>query len=96
MAAEKVAVEGVRQKRWQERWLWQRSLGRQIRKRGKKRRKERRGGGFRKGEEWRSVSERKGGKIEYGWNWRRKLGTEERRVAGKSPGHGAEKGDFQV
>ena len=29
-------------------------------------------------------------------NLRRKLGTEERRVAGKSLGHGAEKGDCQV
>ena len=31
-----------------------------------------------------------------GLNWSRKLRTEERRVARKSPGHGAEKGDFQV
>ena len=31
-----------------------------------------------------------------GWflNWSRKLRTEGRRVAGKSPRHGAEKGDF--
>ena len=33
---------------------------------------------------------------EYVWNCSRKLRTEERRVAGKSPEHGAEKGDFQV
>ena len=33
---------------------------------------------------------------EYWWNWSRKLRTEERRVTGKSPGHGAEKRDFQV
>ena len=31
-----------------------------------------------------------------GLNWSRKLRTEERRVAGESPGHGAEKRDFQV
>ena len=31
-----------------------------------------------------------------GLNWRRKLRTEERRVAGKSPGHGTKKEDFQV
>ena len=29
-----------------------------------------------------------------GLNWSRKLRTEERRVARKSPGHGAEKRDF--
>ena len=31
-----------------------------------------------------------------GLNWSRKLRIEERRVAGKSLGHGAKKGDFQV
>ena len=31
-----------------------------------------------------------------GLNYSRQLRTEERRVARKSPGHGVEKGDFQV
>ena len=40
--------------------------------------------------------EQKRRKKEYWWNGNRKLRTEERRVVGKSPGQGAEKGDFQV
>ena len=48
------------------------------------------------GEKERSFSEVFLGKEYGGLNWKRKLGTEERRVAGKSPGHGAKKGDFQV
>ena len=33
---------------------------------------------------------------EYWWNFSRKLRIEKRRVAGKSPGHGTKKEDFQV
>ena len=84
-----MAAEGVGQKRW----LQQRSLGRQIREKEevfweKKREKEeeKNGGVFLR------VSEGK----RYGLNCSRKLRTKERRVVGKSPGHRAEKGDFQV
>ena len=87
-----MAAEGVGQKRW----LQQRSLGRQIREKEevfweKKREKEeeKNGGVF-------LVFLRISRERDRGLNWSRKLRTEERRVAGKSLGHGAEKGDFQV
>ena len=86
--AEKAAAGRWDRKMWQKRWLQQRSLKRQIRD-----------------------TEQKGesivGKKEEEFFWEfwgkrvwvelsRKLRIEERRVVGESPGHGAEKGDFQV
>ena len=53
------------------------------------------GGGQQGAGKRKSFSESLGGK-EYGLNDNRKLRTEERGVAGKSPGHEAENGDFQV
>ena len=69
------------------------------RKRRRKRRETR--GGFLKGrgdsiEGERAVFLRVLKKEEYWLNWRKKLRTGERRVAGKSLGHEVEKGDFQV
>ena len=83
---------GCRRPRAEKMWLRQRSLGRKRKGNGRRFSEQKRGQHCRGREElfWEFWEKEKG------LNLSRKLRTEERRVVGKNPGHGVEKGDFQV
>ena len=89
------AVRGVGQKRWLQWGETEKVAAVEIIEKTNPRYRGEGGGGQQGAGKRKSFSESLGGK-EYGLNDNRKLRTEERGVVGKSPGHEAEKGDFQV